>query len=67
MLKLYLKIWRLNILNKYKIKIYPKAIRELDEIYNYITYETLNLDAAKKLVSDIYKGIMSLETFPNIH
>lgn len=63
MLNLYLKIWRLNILNKYKIKIYPKAIRELDDIYNYITYEILNLDAAKKLVSDIHKGIMTLETF----
>lgn len=36
MLMLFLQKWRKNILDKYKVKINPKAIRELDSIYNYI-------------------------------
>ena len=33
---LFLQNWRKNILDKYKIKIYPRAVRELDSIYEYI-------------------------------
>ena len=31
--------WRKNILDKYKVKVNPRAIRELDCIYEYIASE----------------------------
>ena len=33
---LFLQNWRKNILDKYQVKITPRAIRELDGIYEYI-------------------------------
>ena len=41
MQKLFLQNWRRNILDKYKVKINPRAIRELDHIYQYIANEKL--------------------------
>lgn len=38
---LFLQNWRKNILDKYKIKIYPRAVRELDSIYEYIALMNL--------------------------
>ena len=40
-LRWFLQNWRKNILDKYKVKINPKAIRELDQIYEYIANEKL--------------------------
>lgn len=39
MQKKFLQIWRKNILDKYKVKVNPRAIRELDCIYEYIANE----------------------------
>lgn len=54
-------------MDKYKVKINPKAIRELDNIYNYIANEKLTPENAKGQVDRIKKAILSLDTFPQSH
>lgn len=54
-------------MNKYKVKIYPKAIRELDNIYEYIANEKLSPENALGQVNRIKKYILNLDTFPQSH
>lgn len=54
-------------MDKYKIKINPKAIRELDSIYDYIAKDKLAPENAKGQVDRIKKAILSLDTFPKSH
>ena len=63
----FLQNWRKNILDKYKVKINPKAIRELDSIYEYIAKEKLSPENAKGQVDRIKKAILNLDTFPQSH
>ena len=65
--KKFLQIWRKNILDKYKVKVNPRAIRELDHIYEYIANEKLAPENAKEQVDRIKKAILGLETFPQSH
>ena len=55
--KKFLQIWRKNILDKYKVKVNPRAIRELDHIYEYIANEKLAPENAKRQVDRIKKGM----------
>ncbi|MDE7477751.1 MAG: type II toxin-antitoxin system RelE/ParE family toxin [Lachnospiraceae bacterium] len=50
-----------------KVRINPKAIRELDGIYNYIANEKLVPENAKGQVDRIKEAILSLDTFPHFH
>ena len=54
--KKFLQIWRKNILDKYKVKVNPRAIRELDHIYEYIANEKLASENAKGQADRIKKG-----------
>ncbi len=63
----FLQAWRKNILDKYKVKINPKAIRELDSIYEYIANEKLTPENAKGQIGRIKKAILNLDTFPQSH
>ena len=54
-------------MDKYKIKVNPKAIRELDSIYEYIANEIMAPENAKGQVDRIKKAILSLDTFPQSH
>jgi plasmid stabilization system protein ParE len=54
-------------LNKYKIKINPRAIRELDHIYEYIANEKLAPENAIGQIKRIKKAILSLDIFPQSH
>ncbi|MDD6037451.1 MAG: type II toxin-antitoxin system RelE/ParE family toxin [bacterium] len=54
-------------MDKYKVKINPQAIRELDSIYEYIANERLAPENAKGQVYRIKKAILSLDTFPQSH
>ena len=54
-------------MDKYKIKVNPKAIRELDSIYEYIANEIMAPENAKGQVDRIKKAILSLYTFPQSH
>ncbi len=40
--------WRKNILDKYKVKLNPRAIRDLDNIYEYIGNEKLAPESYKE-------------------
>lgn len=54
---LFLQNWRKNILDKYKIKIYPRAVRELDSIYEYIAVFRIDEPAETVYVVTIqYQG-----------
>lgn len=51
-------------MDKYVIKLYPRAYRDLDEIYAYIADTLLESNTAIKLIDEIESIILSLETFP---
>lgn len=54
-------------MDKYKVKINPKAIRELNSIYEYIANEKLTPENARGQVDRIKKAILNLDTFPQSH
>ena len=54
-------------MDKYKVKINPRAIRELDSIYQYIANEKLAPVNSKEQVDRIKKAILDLSTFPQSH
>ena len=54
-------------MDKYKVMINPRAIRELDNIYEYIANEKLAPENAKGQVDRIKKAVLSLDTFPQSH
>ena len=54
-------------MDKYKVKVNPKAIRELDQIYKYIANEKSAPENGKGQVVRIKKSILSLDTFPQAH
>lgn len=45
----------------------PKAIRELDSIYEYIAQEKLSPENAKGQLNRIKTAILRLDTFPQSH
>ena len=67
MRKPFLQKWRKSILDKYKVRIYPKAVRELDSIYEYIAKEKQAPENAKGQVDRIKKAILGLNAFPQSH
>ena len=54
-------------MDKYKVKVNPRAIRELDHIYEYIANEKLAPENAKGQIDRIKKAIFNLDTFPQSH
>lgn len=54
-------------MDKYKVKINPEAIRDLDSIYEYIACEKLAPENAKGQVDRIKKAILNLDIFPHSH
>ena len=63
--KQFLRNWRKNISDKYKVKVNPRAIHELDHIYEYIANEKLAPENAREQVDRIKKAVLSLDTFPH--
>ena len=54
-------------MDKYKVKVNPRAIRDLDSIYEYIASQKLAPENAKGQVERIKKSILGLDTFPQSH
>lgn len=54
-------------MDKYKVKINPKAIRDLDGIYEYIANKKLSAENAKGQIERIKKAVLKLDTFPQSH
>lgn len=53
-----------NTLDKYKVKILSKALRDLDGIYAYIAKNLLEPGTASRLVDKLEEQILSLEYLP---
>ena len=54
-------------MEKYKVILYPRAYRDIDEIYSYIALEKLAPENAKGQTDRIWDALKSLEAFPSSH
>ena len=54
-------------MDKYKVKMNPRAIRELDSIYGYIANEKMAPENARGQIDRIKMAILGLDTFPYSH
>lgn len=54
-------------MDKYVVRLSPKAYRDIESIYEYISKEKLSPQNAKGQVDRIKDAILSLETFPDSH
>ena len=54
-------------MGKYEVMLYPKAYRDIDDIYAYIALEKLAPENAKGQTDRIWEAIDSLETYPQSH
>ena len=51
-------------INKYSVKLYAGAYRDLDDIYAYIANHLLEPEIAEKIINALEASIFSLEMFP---
>ena len=54
-------------MDKYEVMLYPKAYRDIDDIYAYIAFEKLSPENAKGQTDRIWNAIKSLERLPESH
>jgi len=54
-------------MDKYEIMLYPKALRDIDDIYAYIALEKLSPENAKEQTDRIWDAIRTLEQMPEAH
>lgn len=54
-------------MDKYTVKLYPKAFRDIENIYEYIALQKLAPENARKQTDRIWDAINSLETLPHAH
>ncbi len=51
-------------MDKYNVMLKKKAVSDIDSIYEYISLELQNPDAAIKLVDELENAIFTLESLP---
>ena len=54
-------------MDKYEVMLYPKAYRDIDDIYAYIALEKLSPENAKGQTDRIWDVIRTLEQIPEVH
>ena len=54
-------------MDKYDVMLYPRAFRDIDDIYAYIAHEKLSPENAKVQTDRIWEAIKSLEKFLESH
>ena len=54
-------------MDKYKVMLYPKAFRDIDDIYAYIALEKLSPENAKGQTDRIWDALRTLEQIPEAH
>ena len=54
-------------MDKYEVMLYPKAFRDIDDIYAYIALQKLSPENAKGQTDRIWNAIRKLEMFPESH
>lgn len=50
---------------KYTVKLYPRAYRDLDEIYSYIAINLTEPETANKMITALKKLFTAWNNFPN--
>lgn len=53
-----------SILDKYSVKLYARASRDIEEIYKYIANNISEPLAAANIIDSFEKAILNLESFP---
>lgn len=51
-------------MNKFKVKLLPKAYRDLEQIYRYISEGLMENDVSLNLIKTIEDAIINLDEFP---
>lgn len=59
--------WTKSTMDKYKVRLLPKALRDLDSIYAYIAIEKQSPANAKGQTDRIKNAVLNLDTFPQSH
>lgn len=54
-------------MDKYEVMLYPRAYRDMDDIYAYIALEKLAPENAKGQIDRIWDAIKSLDIYPEAH
>ena len=54
-------------MDKYKIKLNPRAFRDIDDIFSYIALEKLSPENARGQTDRSWTALKKLETFPQSH
>ena len=54
-------------MDKYEVMLYPKAFRDIDDIYAYIALEKLSPENAKGQTDRIWDALRKLEQIPEAH
>ena len=54
-------------MDKYSVMLYPRAFRDIDDIYAYIALEKMSPENAKGQTDRIWDAIKSLEQLPESH
>ena len=54
-------------MDRYKVKLNPRAFREMDDIFAYIALEKLSPENAKGKTDRIWAALKTLDTFPQSH
>ena len=54
-------------MDKYSVILYPRAFRDIDDIYAYIALEKMSPENAKAQTDRIWDAIKSLEQLPESH
>lgn len=54
-------------MEKYQVKLFPQAFRDIEEIFEYIAYEKLSPEISKGQTDRIKHALKSLEFMPQHH
>lgn len=54
-------------MDKYEVMLYPKAFRDIDDIYAYIALDKLSPENASGQTDRIWIALKKLEIFPEAH
>ena len=54
-------------MDKYSVKLFKRAYRDIEDIYAYIAYEKLSPEYARAQANRIKKAILELEILPQSH
>lgn len=54
-------------MEKYNVKLFPQAFRDIEDIFEYIAYKKLSPEIAKEQTDRIKVALKSLEFMPQSH